>query len=167
MVGSVREHGPEQSLQVPLVQSPGLCHGFLEGVFDEIVYEWNQRVERLLVTYAMDDDNGLGMWNPAVDLYEKDDHFMIKAELPGVDKNDIKIDLKDRLLTLSGERTYDNEVKEENYYRRERSYGKFQRAFTLPAEVDSDKIKAEFKDGVLQIEVPKPEEKKAKQVTIH
>lgn len=115
----------------------------------------------------MDDDSGLGMWNPAVDLYEKDDHFMIKAELPGVDKNDIKIDLKDRLLTLSGERTYDNEVKEENYYRRERSYGKFQRAFTLPADVDSDKIKADFKDGVLQIEVPKPEEKKAKQVTIH
>ncbi len=76
-------------------------------------------------------------------------------------------DLQDRLLTLSGERTYDNEVKEENYYRRERSYGKFQRAFTLPADVDSDKIKAEFKDGVLQIEVPKPEEKKAKQVTVH
>lgn len=92
---------------------------------------------------------------------------MIKAELPGVDKNDIKIDLKDRLLTLSGERTYDNEVKEENYYRRERSYGKFQRAFTLPTDVDSDKIKADFKDGVLEIEVPKPEEKKAKQVTIH
>jgi HSP20 family protein len=115
----------------------------------------------------MDDDSGLDTWNPAVDLYEKDDHFMITAELPGVDKNDIKIDLKDRLLTLSGERTYDNEVKEENYYRRERSYGKFQRAFTLPADVDSDKIKAEFKDGVLRIEVPKPEEQKAKQVTIH
>ena len=113
------------------------------------------------------DNSELGMWNPAVDLYEKDDHFMIKAELPGVDKNDIKIDLKDRLLTLSGERTYDNEVKEENYYRRERAYGKFQRVFTLPADVDSDKIKAEFKDGVLEIEVPKPEEKKAKQVTIH
>ena len=115
----------------------------------------------------MADESGPGSWNPAVDLYEKDDHYMIKAELPGVDKNDIKIDLKDRLLTLSGERTYDNEVKEENYYRRERSYGKFQRAFTLPADVDSDKIKAEFKDGVLQIEVPKPEEKKAKQVTVH
>ena len=115
----------------------------------------------------MADESGLGSWNPAVDLYEKDDHYMIKAELPGVDKNDIKIDLKDRLLTLSGERTYDNEVKEENYYRRERSYGKFQRAFTLPADVDSDKIKAEFKDGVLEIEVPRPEEKKAKQVTVH
>jgi len=75
--------------------------------------------------------------------------------------------LKDRRLTLSGERSYDNEVKEENYYRRERSYGRFQRIFTLPADVDSEKIKAEYKDGVLEIEVPKPEEKKAKQVTVH
>ena len=115
----------------------------------------------------MDEDPNPGMWNPAVDLYEKDDHFVIKAELPGVDKEDIRVDLKDRVLTLSGERSYDNEVKEENYYRKERSYGKFQRAFALPADVDSDKITAEFKDGVLQVEVPKPEEKKAKQVTIH
>ena len=92
---------------------------------------------------------------------------MIKAELPGVDKKDITIDLKDRRLTLSGERNYDNEVKEENYYRRERSYGKFQRSFSLPADVDSDRITAEFKNGVLRVEVPKPEEQKAKQVTIH
>ncbi|MCP4625227.1 MAG: Hsp20/alpha crystallin family protein [bacterium] len=77
------------------------------------------------------------------------------------------MDLKDRVLTLSGERTYDNEIKEENYYRKERSYGRFQRAFRLPSDVDLDKIKAEFKDGVLQVEVPKPEQTKAKEVTIH
>ena len=115
----------------------------------------------------LDENANPGLWNPAVDLYEKDDHYVIKAELPGVDKDDIKVDLKDRVLTLSGERAYDNEVKEENYYRRERSYGKFQRVFTLPADVDSDKISAEFKEGVLRVEVPKPEEKKPKQVTIH
>jgi len=119
------------------------------------------------LTGRMDDDTGMGRWNPAVDLYEKNDHFVIKAELPGVDKKDIAIDLKDRVLTLSGERSHENEVKEENYYRRERSYGKFQRVFTLPADVDSDKIKAEFNDGLLQIEVPKPEEQKPKKVTIH
>jgi HSP20 family protein len=119
------------------------------------------------VTRQMNDDSNMGMWNPAVDLYEKDEHFVIKAELPGVDKNNISIDLKDRMLTISGERSYDNEAKEENYYRRERSYGKFQRVFTLPAEVDSDKIRAEFKDGLLQVEVPKPEQQKPKQVTIH
>jgi HSP20 family protein len=119
------------------------------------------------LTRRMDDDTDMGIWNPAVDLYEKDDHFVIKAELPGVDKKNIAIDLKDRVLTISGERSYENEVKEESYYRRERSYGKFQRVFTLPADVDSDKINAEFKDGLLQIEVPKPEQQKPKQVTIH
>ena len=132
-------------------------HSRMSRFFDDPFF----RIDR------MADDDSMGMWNPAVDLYEKDDHFVIKAELPGVDKKDIKIDLKDRVLTLSGERSYDNEVKEENYYRKERSYGKFQRAFRLPADVDSDQIKAEFKDGVLQVEVPKPEEQKAKQVTVH
>jgi HSP20 family protein len=84
-----------------------------------------------------------------------------------VDKKDISIDLKDRVLTLSGERSYEKEAKEENYYRRERSFGKFQRAFTLPADVDSDRINAKFKDGLLRIEIPKPEQQKPKQVTIH
>jgi HSP20 family protein len=116
---------------------------------------------------GLNDDAVMGMWNPNVDLYEKDDNFVIKAELPGMDKKDIKIDLNDRILTLSGERSYDNEVKEENYYRRERSHGKFHRAFTLPADVDSDKIKAEFKDGLLKVVIPKPEGQKPKQVTIH
>ena len=70
-------------------------------------------------------------------------------------------------MTLSGERSNDSEVKDDDYYRRERTYGKFQRAFTLPADVNSDKIKAEFKDGVLVIEVPKPEQSKPKRITIH
>jgi HSP20 family protein len=100
-------------------------------------------------------------------MYDEDDRVVIKAELPGVDKKDIAVDLKDRVLTLSGERAYDNEGKEENYYRRERAYGKFQRVFSLPADVDSDKINADFKDGLLIIEVPKPEKKKPKNITIH
>ena len=109
----------------------------------------------------------MGTWYPVVDMFESDDSFVIKAELPGMGKDDIAVDVKDRVLTLKGERNYDNEVKEENYYRRERSYGKFQRAFSLPADVDSDKIKADFKDGLLKIEVPKPVEQKPKQITIH
>ena len=123
--------------------------------------------EPFLRTHRFDDEAGFGLWNPVVDLYEKDDNFVIKAELPGVGKNDIGIDLKDGVLTLSGERSDDSEVNDENYYRRERTYGKFQRAFTLPADVDSDKIKAEFKDGVLVVEVPKPEKSKPKSITIH
>ena len=114
-----------------------------------------------------DSAEDMGTWYPVVDMFENDDSFVIKAELPGMGKDDIVVDVKDRVLTLKGERNYDSEVKEENYYRRERSYGKFQRTFSLPADVDADKIKAEFKDGQLKIEVPKPAEQKPKQFTIH
>ena len=114
-----------------------------------------------------EEDFEMGSWHPAVDMYDNDDSIVIKAELPGVDKKDVSIDVKDRVLTLKGERNHENEVKEENYYRKERSYGKFQRMFTLPAEVDPDKINAEFKDGLLKIEIPKPEEHKPKAITIH
>ena len=106
-------------------------------------------------------------WNPVVDVYDNDDNIVLKAEIPGIDKKDIEIDVKGRVLTLKGERSSDNEVKEDNYYRRERCFGKFERAFTLPVNVELDKIKANYKDGVLEIEIPKPEEKKPKQITVH
>jgi HSP20 family protein len=114
-----------------------------------------------------DDELPMGSWYPAVDMFDDGDKIVIKAELPGMDKKDISVDIEDRVLTLSGERNYDNEVKEENYYRRERASGTFKRAFNLPAEVNSDKIKADFKDGVLKVEIPKPEAKKPKQITVH
>jgi HSP20 family protein len=115
------------------------------------------------------DDEKMSRWNgnPAVDIYDNDDHIVIKAEIPGVDKKDITVDIKDGVLTLKGERSSDNEERKENFYRRERTFGKFERAFTVPAEVDLDKIKADYKDGVLKIEIPKPKEHKPKQVTIH
>jgi HSP20 family protein len=106
-------------------------------------------------------------WNPAVDILDKDDHIVITAELPGVDKKDLTVDVKDRVLTLKGERSSDNEDKEDNFYRRERFYGKFERSFTLPTNVDPDNIKADYKDGVLNIKVPKPEQQKPKQITVH
>jgi HSP20 family protein len=109
----------------------------------------------------------MGSWNPVVDVYDNDDIIVIKAELPGIDKEGIEIDVKDRVLTLKGERSSESEVKDDNYYRRERSFGKFERAFNLPADVDPDKIKADYKDGVLKIDIPKPEEKKPRQITIH
>jgi HSP20 family protein len=114
-----------------------------------------------------EDDLSLGTWHPVVDMYDEDDRIIIKAELPGMEKKDISVDVKDQVLTLRGERKYDHEVKEEKYYRRERAYGKFQRAFSLPADVDSENIKAEFKDGLLKIEVPKPEKQKPKEIAIH
>lgn len=111
--------------------------------------------------------DGLWGWNPAVDVYENDDAIIVKAELPGVDKDQITVDVEGRVLTIKGERKYENEVKEDSYYRRERSYGSFQRAFTLPDGADSDAIKAEYKDGVLKIKVPKSETQKPKQISVH
>jgi HSP20 family protein len=106
-------------------------------------------------------------WHPAVDVFENETNFVIKAELPGIEKKDIIVDVKDRVLTLKGERTSENEVKEDTFYRRERTYGKFQRAFTLPAHVKVNDIKADYKDGVLRIDIPKPETQQPKQITVH
>lgn len=115
------------------------------------------------------DDSGLSMWNrfPTVDIYDNDENIIIKAELPGIDKKDIVIDVKDGVLTLKGERSFDNEVKKEKYYCRERTFGKFERVFRLPAEVNPEKISADYKDGILKIDIPKPEEQKPKQIPVH
>lgn len=123
--------------------------------------------EPFLRSAGEEDDLRLGTWYPAVDMFDDDHKIVIKAELPGMDKKDIAVDIENGVLTLSGERNYDNEVKEDNYYRRERTFGKFKRAFNLPVDVDPDQIKADFKDGVLKVEVPKPEEQKPKQITVH
>ena len=106
-------------------------------------------------------------WNPVVDIYEAEGSYVITAEIPGVDKKDIAIDVEDRVLTLRGERSAGSEADEDSYYRRERWHGKFERSFSLPADVDADKIDASFKDGVLKLEIPKPEERKPKQITVH
>ena len=123
--------------------------------------------ESFFPTSWWNDESGLGLWDPAVDIYDENDKIVIKAELPGMDKKDIDIDLKDHVLTLKGERNYENEEKKGNYYNRERAFGKFQRSFRLPVESDSEKIKADFKDGVLTIEVPRPEEEKPKKIAVH
>ncbi|MFO7861348.1 MAG: Hsp20/alpha crystallin family protein [Desulfosalsimonas sp.] len=112
------------------------------------------------------EDVGLFEWRPMVDTYEKDDAIMIKAELPGVKKDDISIDVNNGVLSIKGERKHEEDVNEDNYYRRERFYGKFQRAFTLPDNADPDKIEAGFKDGVLEVKVPKTEQSKGKKVEI-
>lgn len=106
-------------------------------------------------------------WNPVVDVYETDDHFVIKADLPGIDKKDIALDVKEGVLTLKGERHADEEVKKENTHFRERVFGRFVRAFKLPDHVDADKITADYANGVLKIEIPKPEAVKPRQITVH
>jgi len=91
---------------------------------------------------------------------------VINTELPGVNKDDVSIDIKDNVLTIKGVRNYEQKVKEENYYRRERCYGKFHRAFTLPDAVDPGSIEASYKDGVLKIKIPKAVESSSKKIEI-
>ena len=107
-----------------------------------------------------------GSWAPAVDIYEQEGNIVLKAELPGIDSKDVDIRLENNVLTLRGERKLDEEVKRDNYHRVERSYGTFTRSFTLPTVVDQEKIKAEYKDGVLRVTLPKHEEAKPKQISI-
>lgn len=98
--------------------------------------------------------NGVGNeWRPAVDFIEKSDEFLVKAELPEVKKEDVKINIENNILSVQGERRY--EEKDEKQHRLERFYGSFTRSFTLPDNVDTDQCKAEFKDGMLNIHLPK------------
>ncbi|MGB3097238.1 MAG: Hsp20/alpha crystallin family protein [Candidatus Deferrimicrobiaceae bacterium] len=107
-----------------------------------------------------------GMWTPAVDIYENSDFVVVKAELPGVEKNQISVEVKDGILSLRGERKFEKEVKEESFHRIERSYGSFQRSFSLPVSVDQDQVTARFEDGVLEVKLPKKEKAKPKQIQV-
>jgi HSP20 family protein len=105
-------------------------------------------------------------WAPPVDIYETEDAIVLKAELPGVDPKDVDVRVEDNTLYLKGERKFEKEVKEQNYHRVERSYGSFARSFSLPNSISTDKVKAEFKDGLLTLTMPKREEAKPKTIKI-
>jgi len=106
-------------------------------------------------------------WTPALDVYEDKDHFTVKAEVPGMKKEDIEVSLHDGTLTVSGERKEETQSKEGGLYRSERCFGRFQRAVELPASVVGDKVKAEYRDGILTISLPKAEEAKPKQISVN
>ncbi len=103
---------------------------------------------------------------PSVDVFEEKDDIVVKAELPGMEKDNIEVNLTDHTLTIKGEKKKEEEVKGENYYRAERSYGSFLRTLELPKEVRADKVKASFKNGILEVRMPKTEEAKAKEVKV-
>jgi HSP20 family protein len=105
-------------------------------------------------------------WAPVVDVAENNGNIEVHAELPGMKKEDIKVTLRNNVLSISGERTQENETKEKTYHRIERFYGKFSRNIELPVEVSADKVKASYKDGVLSITMPKPESAKPKQIDV-
>ena len=105
-------------------------------------------------------------WVPAMDLVETEDSLVLKADLPGLSKDDVNIEVKDDVLTISGERRAEHEEKADGYFRIERAFGGFSRSLTLPAGIDTDSINAEFTDGVLEVRIPKPEERKPHRVSI-
>lgn len=100
---------------------------------------------------------------PSIDIFEEGDNIVVKSDMPGMTKDDIEINLTDDMITLSGEKKKEEKVEKKNYFRLERSRGTFKRSFALPTEVQTDKAKATFKDGVLEIKIPKSEEAKKKE----
>jgi HSP20 family protein len=105
-------------------------------------------------------------WVPPVDLVEADDHFVLKADLPGLAEGDVSIEVQDGTLTISGERKAEHEEHERGWYRIERAFGSFSRSLTLPDGVDPDRIEASFSNGVLEVRIPKPEQRKPRRVQI-
>lgn len=105
-------------------------------------------------------------WIPAMDVVETDDHFVLRADLPGMSEGDVNIELEDNVLTISGQRKAEHEHKGEGYYRVERSSGSFSRSLTLPEGVDAEGIQASFENGVLEVRIPKPEQPKPRKVQI-
>jgi HSP20 family protein len=113
-------------------------------------------------TIAQRNDGSISSFMPVVNTREDDKAYYIEIDLPGVKKEDISVDISDGVLTVSGERKYKNEVKEENYYKIESSFGKFERSFRLPEDLDADAIDAKSEDGVLEITLPKKKKEESK-----
>ena len=103
---------------------------------------------------------------PAMDLVEADDHFVLRADLPGLSEEDVSIEVQDNALTISGERKSEHEQRQRGWYRVERSFGRFSRSLTLPEGVDPEQIAASFDRGVLEVRIPKPEERKPRRISI-
>jgi HSP20 family protein len=118
--------------------------------------------------YLRDEDTGFrGTWTPAVDIFESDNHdLVLKAELPGMTREDIEVTVENSTLVLKGQKKFDAEVKEESYRRIERSYGTFHRSFTLPTTVDTSKVAADYKHGVLTVKLPFREEAKPRSINV-
>jgi len=126
----------------------------------------NRLFEQTLSRSRAEEGIAASTWSPAVDIYETPETIVMKAELPGLSREDIEIQIRDNALTLRGERRFAKDAQQENYLRIERAYGAFQRSFTLPATIQQDKIRAVFRDGVLELTLPKAEETKPKKIAI-
>lgn len=130
---------------------------------------WQEQVNRIFehAFPGRPEDSAMTAWAPAVDIYETENELVLKADLPDINEKDLDVRVENNMLTLHGERKFEQKVKEENYLRIERTYGSFTRSFSLPNTVSTEAIKAEYKNGVLTVEMPKRAESKPKQVKIN
>ena len=138
------------------------------GEFTNEFFNMHRDLDRMFDRLRGDttDDGQTSTWLPAVDIVEKENEFEVRVELPGMKKDDVKITLVDDVLTIRGEKKQQAETKEENYHRSERSYGMFQRSFTLPSSVKGEKIEATYVDGLLSLTLPKKEEAKSREIEV-
>jgi HSP20 family protein len=128
--------------------------------------EMNRLFNTFFDTPATSGNGGARRWIPSMDLVETESHYVLRADLPGLGEEDVSIELEDTVLTVSGERKSEHEEKKEGFHRVERSFGTFRRSLTLPDGVDADAIAATFDKGVLEVRIPKPEERKPRHVAI-
>ena len=129
--------------------------------------DFNSLFDSVMTGGIQDDGSrGLSLWTPAADISEHENEYQVKVELPGINKDDVKITLESNILTIRGEKKQEEDVKEESMHRMERVYGSFQRSFTLPTVVKESEISAVYKDGILMITLPKAEEAKPKQIEV-
>jgi HSP20 family protein len=130
------------------------------------LFTMQRDINRMFDNFFRGDAATLAAWTPAVDIAESDDDYVVKVELPGVKKDDVKITVEANTLTIRGEKKQEREAKKENYHSVERSFGAFERSFTLPATIQSDRISAAYADGILTVMLPKSTEAKPKQIEV-
>ena len=123
-------------------------------------------MNRLFNTFFDDNGGSTRRWAPPMDLADAGDHLVLKADLPGLSEEDVRIEVQDRLLTVSGERKAEHEENREGYYRMERAFGSFSRSFALADEVSSDEIEAKYENGVLNVRLPKRPAAKRREITV-
>ena len=127
---------------------------------------FSREIDRMFDAFFGQNEHQARRWVPPVDLVEAEDHFVLKADLPGLTEGDVSIEVQDGSLTISGERKSQHEGHERGWYRIERAFGSFNRSLTLPDGVDADRIEASFSHGVLEVRIPKPEQRKPRRIEI-
>ena len=134
--------------------------------FSTLQNEMNRLFNTVFDSPSPGNGGTLRRWMPAMDLVETDDHFVLRADLPGLSEEDVKIELEDTTLTITGERKAEHESRDEGYYRLERAFGSFARTLQLPKGIDPESVSAGFDRGVLEVRIPKPEERKPRRIEI-